>query len=322
MRYTFMPSDPPRPSEILLGGAGGRSRNGARCRSVPGDYAQLSLRILYLEAGVYDVPIIVTDSGNPPLSNTSVIKVKVCPCDENGDCTAAGAVAAAGLGTGALVAILLCIVLLLSEYGRRRGRRGRALVQGLGRPCPGAPCGPRLPWGPIGNPVKPVRTITAQTLVAVPARTQAHSHELPTCTGMHMPAQTHTHACPHGVRTCSHRRVARPDSRYAHVHAVLPRTRAQPTHALAHTALPRTRTRRSHGRAHGPLTPRPAPAALVLLFVLWMRRREKERHAKQLLIDPEDDVRDNILKYDEEGGGEEDQVRPRPAALAPPFLRA
>jgi hypothetical protein len=81
----------------------------------PGDYAQLSLRILYLEAGVYDVPIIVTDSGNPPLSNTSVIKVKVCPCDENGDCTTVGAVAAAGLGTGAIVAILICIVILLSK---------------------------------------------------------------------------------------------------------------------------------------------------------------------------------------------------------------
>lgn len=40
-----------------------------------------------------------------------------------------------------------------------------------------------------------------------------------------------------------------------------------------------------------------------------MKRRDKERQAKQLLIDPEDDVRDNILKYDEEGGGEEDQVR-------------
>ncbi|MEJ1279215.1 hypothetical protein NN561_010145 [Cricetulus griseus] len=80
-----------------------------------GDYAQLSLRILYLEAGVYDVPIIVTDSGNPPLSNTSIIKVKVCPCDENGDCTTIGAVAAAGLGTGAIVAILICIVILLSE---------------------------------------------------------------------------------------------------------------------------------------------------------------------------------------------------------------
>lgn len=43
---------------------------------------------------------------------------------------------------------------------------------------------------------------------------------------------------------------------------------------------------------------------------MWMKRRDKERQAKQLLIDPEDDVRDNILKYDEEGGGEEDQVRP------------
>lgn len=41
---------------------------------------------------------------------------------------------------------------------------------------------------------------------------------------------------------------------------------------------------------------------------MWMKRRDKERQAKQLLIDPEDDVRDNILKYDEEGGGEEDQV--------------
>nr|XP_031543822.1 cadherin-4 [Vicugna pacos] len=125
-----------------------------------GDYAQLSLRILYLEAGVYDVPVIVTDSGNPPLSSSSILKVKVCPCDDKGDCTTVGAVAAAGLGTGAIVAILLCIVILLT---------------------------------------------------------------------------------------------------------------------------------------------------MVLLFVMWMKRREKERHTKQLLIDPEDDVRDNILKYDEEGGGEEDQ---------------
>lgn len=50
-------------------------------------------------------------------------------------------------------------------------------------------------------------------------------------------------------------------------------------------------------------------AGMVLLFVMWIKRREKERQNKQLLIDPEDDVRDNILKYDEEGGGEEDQVR-------------
>lgn len=111
---------------------------------IPGDYAQLSLRILYLEAGVYDVPIIVTDSGNPPLSNTSIIKVKVCPCDENGDCTAIGAVAAAGLGTGAIVAILICIVILLSEYGLHGYRRPVSHRQPCGsetlapRPLPSA----------------------------------------------------------------------------------------------------------------------------------------------------------------------------------------
>ncbi|XP_030623661.1 cadherin-4-like [Chanos chanos] len=127
---------------------------------INGNYARLSLRIQFLESGVYEVPISVSDSGNPPLSNRSVIKVKVCPCDENGDCTTVGAVAAAGLGTGAIIAILICIIILLS---------------------------------------------------------------------------------------------------------------------------------------------------MVLLFVVWMKRREKERQTKQLLIDPEDDVRDNILKYDEEGGGEEDQ---------------
>lgn len=80
-----------------------------------GNYARLSLQIGYLESGVYEVPIIVTDSGNPPLYNTSMIRVKVCPCDENGDCTTIGAVAATRLGTGAIIAILICIIILLCE---------------------------------------------------------------------------------------------------------------------------------------------------------------------------------------------------------------
>ncbi|XP_035392482.1 cadherin-2-like [Electrophorus electricus] len=125
-----------------------------------GDHAQLSLRISFLESGIYEVPIHITDSGNLPMSNTSYLRVKVCQCNQNGDCTDQERIMAAGLGTGAIIAILLCIIILL---------------------------------------------------------------------------------------------------------------------------------------------------ILVLLFVMWMKRRDKERQAKQLLIDPEDDVRDNILKYDEEGGGEEDQ---------------
>ncbi|XP_035271223.1 cadherin-2-like [Anguilla anguilla] len=127
---------------------------------ISSDHAQLALRIGFLESGVYEVPVVITDSGNPPLSNTSYLRVKVCQCDRSGDCADVERIVAAGLGTGAIIAILLCIIILL---------------------------------------------------------------------------------------------------------------------------------------------------ILVLLFVVWMKRRDKERQAKQLLIDPEDDVRDNILKYDEEGGGEEDQ---------------
>ncbi|KAJ8376830.1 hypothetical protein SKAU_G00074100 [Synaphobranchus kaupii] len=127
---------------------------------ISSDYGQLRLKIGFLESGIYEIPVVITDSGNPPLSNTSYLRVKVCQCDHNGDCTDAERIIAAGLGTGAIIAILLCIIILL---------------------------------------------------------------------------------------------------------------------------------------------------ILVLLFVVWMKRRDKERQAKQLLIDPEDDVRDNILKYDEEGGGEEDQ---------------
>ncbi|XP_053570971.1 cadherin-2 [Bombina bombina] len=125
-----------------------------------GDHAQLSLKIGSLEDGIYNIPIQITDSGNPAMSNTSILRVKVCSCDMNGYCSGVAPIVGTGLGTGAIIAILLCIIILLT---------------------------------------------------------------------------------------------------------------------------------------------------LVLMFVVWMKRRDKERQAKQLLIDPEDDVRDNILKYDEEGGGEEDQ---------------
>uniref|UniRef100_A0A674PLF0 Cadherin 2, type 1, N-cadherin (neuronal) n=1 Tax=Takifugu rubripes TaxID=31033 RepID=A0A674PLF0_TAKRU len=125
-----------------------------------GEYAQLRLQISSLSSGIYEVPIMITDSGNLPMSNTSHLRVKVCQCDHHGDCVDMERIIAAGLGTGAIIAILIGIIILL---------------------------------------------------------------------------------------------------------------------------------------------------VLVLLFVMWMKRRDKERQAKQLLIDPEDDVRDNILKYDEEGGGEEDQ---------------
>lgn len=107
------------------------------------------------------------------------------------------------------------------------------------------------------------------------------------CPDMHTFIYTKSHACTQ-IYTCAHICTDMPT--YAHT---------------AHNVAP-------------PLI------VMVLLFVVWMKRREKERHTKQLLIDPEDDVRDNILKYDEEGGGEEDQVRPssQPAYCTPWDSRA
>lgn len=80
-----------------------------------GDYAQVSLKIGFLESGIYEIPIIITDSGNLPMSNTSYLRIKVCQCDMNGDCTDQQHIMAAGLGTGAIISILLCIIILLSE---------------------------------------------------------------------------------------------------------------------------------------------------------------------------------------------------------------
>ncbi|GCC18633.1 hypothetical protein chiPu_0018007, partial [Chiloscyllium punctatum] len=97
-----------------------------------GDYAQLRLKIGTLDDGLYKVPIMIMDSGNPPMSATSDLLVKVCPCDENGDCTSVQAIVAAGLGTGAIIAILLCIIILLRAEGRRQRSHSTPLRLAVG----------------------------------------------------------------------------------------------------------------------------------------------------------------------------------------------
>lgn len=83
--------------------------------ALSGEYAQLRLRISSLASGIYEVPITITDSGNLPMSNTSYLRVKVCQCDHHGDCVDMERIIAAGLGTGAIIAILICIIILLGE---------------------------------------------------------------------------------------------------------------------------------------------------------------------------------------------------------------
>ncbi|CAB1459969.1 unnamed protein product [Pleuronectes platessa] len=69
------------------------------------------------EQAVYRLPVLIVDSGSPALSSTNTLSVRVCDCDSDGVALSCGAVAytATGLSTGALLAILGCIITLLGK---------------------------------------------------------------------------------------------------------------------------------------------------------------------------------------------------------------
>uniref|UniRef100_A0A8C7HSF5 Cadherin 8 n=2 Tax=Oncorhynchus TaxID=8016 RepID=A0A8C7HSF5_ONCKI len=65
---------------------------------------------------MYFLPIIVTDNGNPPMSSTNTLTIRVCGCSREGivqSCNVEAYVLPIGLSMGALIAILACIILLL-----------------------------------------------------------------------------------------------------------------------------------------------------------------------------------------------------------------
>ncbi|NXO02311.1 CADH9 protein, partial [Rhinopomastus cyanomelas] len=64
----------------------------------------------------YLLPIIIFDNDYPIQSSTGTLTIRVCSCDSRGNmqsCSAEALLLPAGLSTGALVAILLCITILL-----------------------------------------------------------------------------------------------------------------------------------------------------------------------------------------------------------------
>lgn len=65
------------------------------------------------------VAVLITDGDIPMMSSTGTLTVRVCTCDRNGNmemCNAEALSGTAGLSTGALVAILLCVLILLCKY--------------------------------------------------------------------------------------------------------------------------------------------------------------------------------------------------------------
>ncbi|XP_017350583.1 cadherin-12a [Ictalurus punctatus] len=69
-----------------------------------------------MEKSVYEVPVVVEDSGFPIQSSTGTLSVRVCACDVSGsvlNCSTKAFLLPLGLSPGALLAILLCVIILL-----------------------------------------------------------------------------------------------------------------------------------------------------------------------------------------------------------------
>ncbi|XP_065132483.1 cadherin-12a [Paramisgurnus dabryanus] len=88
-----------------------------------------------LQQKVYLVPVVVEDSGYPIQSSTGTVMVQVCTCNTDGSlssCNSEAVFFPMGLSTGALMAILLCIVILLAMVmlyiGLRRHKKKDSLM--------------------------------------------------------------------------------------------------------------------------------------------------------------------------------------------------
>lgn len=67
----------------------------------------------------YVLPVVVEDSGYPAQSSTSTLTIRVCSCGAGGSlltCSAEAIFLPVGLSTGALMAILLCVALLIGKH--------------------------------------------------------------------------------------------------------------------------------------------------------------------------------------------------------------
>uniref|UniRef100_A0A7N5P5H7 Cadherin-6 n=1 Tax=Ailuropoda melanoleuca TaxID=9646 RepID=A0A7N5P5H7_AILME len=87
------------------------------------------------EMSTYFLPVVISDNDYPVQSSTGTVTVRVCACDHHGNmqsCHAEALVHPTGLSTGALIAILLCIVTLLVTVvlfaALRRQRKKEPLI--------------------------------------------------------------------------------------------------------------------------------------------------------------------------------------------------
>lgn len=100
------------------------------------------------EQDVFFLPILVVDSGPPTLSSTGTLTIRICGCDSSGaiqSCNTTAFVMAASLSPGALIALLVCVLILVGESTQSRPPPRRPPAWGPGFPPLGDPGGPPCP---------------------------------------------------------------------------------------------------------------------------------------------------------------------------------
>lgn len=67
---------------------------------------------------MFILPILVVDGGTPALSSTGTLTIRVCGCDSTGavqSCNTTAYVMAGSLSPGALIALLVCVLILVGK---------------------------------------------------------------------------------------------------------------------------------------------------------------------------------------------------------------
>lgn len=93
--------------------------------SIPNIHSDSSASIVARRSGfsradqeLHQLAVVVWDGGEPALSSTTTLTLRVCPCQRglrSPTCRPQAFFSSAGLSTGALIAILLCILILLGN---------------------------------------------------------------------------------------------------------------------------------------------------------------------------------------------------------------
>lgn len=106
------------------------------------------------EQDLFLLPILVVDGGPPTLSSTGTLTVRICGCDDTGtiqSCNTTAFVVSPSLSPGALIALLVCLLILVGEC-LPRTPRASLTVRPLHRTAPGGRLAEEvLPGGPAAG---------------------------------------------------------------------------------------------------------------------------------------------------------------------------